>query len=42
MQAKLKALSELQKVDLEIQGIRKAADVYPKQLTELEKRLAAG
>jgi uncharacterized protein len=41
LQAKLKALSELQKVDLEIQGVRKASEVYPKQLAELEKDLAS-
>ncbi len=41
MQEKLKALSNLQKVDLEIASLRKAAEVYPKQLTELEKELGA-
>lgn len=39
MREKLKVLSELQKVDLEILSLRKAADVYPKQLAELEKEL---
>jgi len=41
LQAKLKALLTLQKVDLEIASLRKAAEVYPKQLAELEKELSA-
>lgn len=41
MQEKLKALAELQKVDLEIAGAKKAADVYPRQMAELEKSLGA-
>lgn len=39
MREKLKALAELQKVDMEIAAVVKSADVYPKQLTELEKDL---
>ena len=35
------ALAALQKVDLEIASLRKAAEVHPKQLAELEKELAA-
>jgi predicted nucleic acid-binding Zn-ribbon protein len=38
---KLQALANLQKVDLEIAALRKAAEVYPKQLAELEKELGA-
>jgi len=41
VQQKLKALSELQKVDLEIAAAKKAADVYPRQLAELDRELAA-
>lgn len=41
MREKLKALAELQKVDLEAAALRKAADVYPKQIGELEKELSA-
>ena len=41
MQEKLKALAELQKVDLEIASLRKAAEIHPKQLAELEKEQAA-
>jgi predicted nucleic acid-binding Zn-ribbon protein len=41
LQEKLKALAELQKVDLEIAGAKKAADVYPRQMAELEKTLGA-
>jgi uncharacterized protein len=41
LQEKLKSLTELQNVDLEIAAAKKAADVYPKQLAELEKELAA-
>lgn len=40
LQQTLKALSDLQKVDLEIAALRKAADVFPKQIAELEKELA--
>lgn len=41
LQDKLKALAELQKVDLEIAALRKSAEVYPRQMAELEKELAA-
>jgi hypothetical protein len=37
----LKALDELQKVDIEVAKLRKAADVHPKQLAELERELGA-
>jgi predicted nucleic acid-binding Zn-ribbon protein len=37
---KLKALVELQKVDLEIASLRKATEVHPKQLVELDKEHA--
>ena len=39
MQEKLKALAELQKVDLEALSLRKASDVHPKQMVELEREL---
>jgi len=35
------ALAELQKLDLETAALRKAAEVYPKQMTELERELSA-
>jgi predicted nucleic acid-binding Zn-ribbon protein len=41
LQQKLTALINLQKVDLEIASLRKAAETYPKQLAELEKELNA-
>ncbi len=41
MQQKLKALSSLQKVDLEIAAAKKSAEAHPKQITELEKELEA-
>jgi predicted nucleic acid-binding Zn-ribbon protein len=41
LQEKLTALINLQKVDLEIASLRKAAETYPKQLAELEKELNA-
>jgi uncharacterized protein len=41
LREKLKVLAELQKVDLEIASLQKAADVYPKQVGELDKELAA-
>lgn len=41
MREKLKALAELQTVDLEVASLRKAADVHPKQLAELERELGA-
>lgn len=40
MKAKLKALSELQRVDLEVAQLRKTHEVHPKQLGELERELA--
>ncbi len=39
MREKLKALAELQKVDLEVAALRKAADIHPRQLAELEREL---
>lgn len=41
MQDKLKALGELQKVDLEIAALRKSSEVFPRQMAELEKELAS-
>jgi uncharacterized protein len=41
LQEKLKALVELQKVDLEIASLRKSSEVYPKQMAELERELGA-
>lgn len=41
MREKLKALAELQKVDLEVAALRKAANVHPKQIAELERELGA-
>lgn len=41
MREKLKALATLQKVDMEIASLRKSAEIYPKQLAELEKELGA-
>jgi predicted nucleic acid-binding Zn-ribbon protein len=41
LQDKLKALAELQKVDLEIAALRKSGEVFPRQMAELEKELAA-
>ena len=41
MHAKLGALLNVQKVDLEIASLRKATETYPKQLAELEKELGA-
>ena len=35
------ALAELQKIDLESAALRKAAEVYPKQMAELERELGA-
>jgi predicted nucleic acid-binding Zn-ribbon protein len=40
LKEKLKALSELQKVDMEVARLRKVHDVHPRQLAELEKELA--
>ncbi|MCP3104886.1 C4-type zinc ribbon domain-containing protein [Myxococcus sp. K15C18031901] len=39
MREKLKALAELQTVDLEVASLRKAADVHPRQIAELEREL---
>ncbi len=39
MREKLKALAELQNVDLEVASLRKAADVHPRQIAELEREL---
>jgi len=39
LREKLKALAELQKVDLEVASLRKAADVHPRQIAELEREL---
>ena len=41
MQDKLKPLIALQKVDLEVASLRKSAEVYPKQMGDLEKVLAS-
>jgi len=40
LQERLKALAELQKVDLEVVALRKSAEVYPKQMGELERELS--
>ncbi len=40
MREKLLALSSLQTVDLEIVALRKQADAYPKEIAELEKKIA--
>lgn len=40
MREKLNGVTELQKVDLEIASLNKAAETYPKQLAELDKELA--
>ena len=40
MQERLKALADLQKVDLEIAALRKSAEVYPRQMGELERELS--
>ena len=40
MQERLKALADLQKVDLEILALRKSAEVYPRQMGELERELS--
>jgi len=36
----LKALADLQKVDLEVLALRKSAEVYPRQMGELERELS--
>lgn len=41
MKEKLKALMDLQRIDLEIASLKKASDVHPKQIAELEKELAS-
>ncbi len=41
LREKLKALANLQKVDMEAAALRKAADVHPKQIAELERELGA-
>jgi predicted nucleic acid-binding Zn-ribbon protein len=41
LQQKLKALVELQKVDLDVAALRKSSEVYPKQMAELERELGA-
>ncbi len=41
MREKLKALAELQKVDMEAAGLRKSAEVHPRQIAELERELGA-
>lgn len=41
VQDKLMALAELQKIDLESASLRKAAEVYPRQMAELERELGA-
>src|SRR5918998_6621421 len=41
LREKLKALAELQNVDLEVASLRKAADVHPRQIAELERELGA-
>ena len=41
MRDKLLALAALQKVDLDIAALRKNAEVYPREMSELEKQLNA-
>ena len=41
MREKLLALHALQKVDLEVAGLKKSAETYPKQTAELEQQLGA-
>ena len=41
MQERLKALAELQKIDLEVAALRKSSEVYPKAMGELERELSA-
>jgi predicted nucleic acid-binding Zn-ribbon protein len=41
LQQKLMALANLQKIDLEIAAVRKAAEGYPRQLAEMEKELTS-
>lgn len=41
MQERLKALAELQKIDLEVAALRKSSEVHPKAMGELERELTA-
>jgi uncharacterized protein len=41
LREKLKALAELQKVDLEVAALRKSADIHPRQIADLERELGA-
>jgi predicted nucleic acid-binding Zn-ribbon protein len=41
LREKLKVLAELQKIDLDVAALQKAAEAYPKQLAELDKELGA-
>jgi hypothetical protein len=40
VQERLKALAELQKVDLEVAALRKSSEVHPRAMAELERELA--
>jgi predicted nucleic acid-binding Zn-ribbon protein len=40
VQERLKALAELQKIDLEVAALRKSSEVYPKAMGELERELS--
>ena len=40
MRDKLLALAALQKVDLDIAALKKNAEAYPREMSELEKQLA--
>ena len=40
MQDRLKALAELQKIDLEVAALRKSSEVYPRAMGELERELS--
>ena len=37
LREKLQSLAGLQKIDLEIAAFKKSAEIYPKQIAELEK-----
>ncbi len=39
MREKLQALTELQKVDLEIVALKKSAETYPKEISDIDKQL---
>jgi predicted nucleic acid-binding Zn-ribbon protein len=41
LQEKLKALTELQRVDLDIAALRKSSEAYPRQTADLEKELSS-